>query len=523
MNRDPIIVIALALIVFFLIIGIYIRFFYIPNQVYYISMNVYTNNTTFYQYQMARFKIYLENYGDNPISKLYLGVYVNDNITELYNITLPAHSNTTFYFNNSFNLPGSYSFEFVIDPQHLFNIPNRSNVTKIINISVMPIQRPDPYSIIKPKYYFIENGSLNAFAIYALYSLNKSYGIYFNISYSPELEKVLQGILLVALPYLRNISFSTALYNNTNYSIISSIWLSGYIKKSLIDSVLIGLGYKITNETNLSFVKFNNSSMCYNYSGGWIKLWYVKNGNCTDIRKVNNVTFNVNGPYININNTKYLGSFSYSNYSHSSIYIVNSSLDIITNTTYLGNLICYGYISNIDNRSYCSTYILPTNKSLNSSIRLIQTKMITNKYNYSVYTLFNSSLDIFEQVNDNINILSHLYNKSSLSFISGITNNCELASPLRCSNVTFSNSTLSISITNKSIFIKRAACYINPSYNYTKENITVMPHKSASISITCFNSGSKIVGFPFSLNLKMILSYTYNNTNATSIGSAFIV
>ena len=218
-------------------------------------------------------------------------------------------------------------------------------------------------------------------------------------------------------------------------------------------------------------------------------------------------------------------------FSNGELLEMNGSIHYMKISTNLTNplLVCYGAIYNISGTSYCSTYDLPVSGKI-GNFSLVSTRAYVGGINYTDYSLSSTS-KLLETIPEAVGLIhAAFYNSSakSLVFLPGIQSGCGFVEGFNCTDVAFSNSTLSFRVMNNyssTVSLTGGSCFAEaPSLLFTKVNYTLKSKQAANLSIGCtYYNGTKIYGVPFNLYLGLTLNYTLNRTKLQANGSAYVV
>lgn len=528
------------IIVFILAVGagLFFRYYKPP-----INMLVgfnYSAPATIYPYQKVVFPIFVQNNGGSVIDRLNFEVKVNGNITTFYQITVPAGKVAYFQYNMSPSAPGVYNITVVADPGSVYNIQNRQNAWNRTIITVVPQQNSSQNTLL-PAGNVISKGSNNfGNTGYVVSSfLYSNYGVG---QFAPLGNNTFLGsVLNVTQSYLRNVSVTYAQYRDGDYAY--SIWISGYLDPSVMGTAAYAKGltpkYYQLNGANTTFLSLGrNATLCSWYSMGWIKNLVYKNTTKTCLAFVNatgfatNVTLNGSQKALYsklfVPNGVVVGGFSGTNGVRQAYSAVEEfgnqffSPSILVNSNVSRR--CLGVISNVAGNSYCSSYVYQSGGSLNNSIALIRTSSTIGNYNVSVFSLVNVTL-VFQSVPIAVSLIrSFNLTGPSTQFVSGFGNRCAFNNSFPCSNVTFGNSIVRLSLMNnlsRSVRLNSLRC-IQSGYtgNATILGRTLNGTKSVLVNATCYNNGVKVYGIPLNLQLALWLNYTYGNTTKVLRGNA---
>ena len=144
-------------LIFYVIIGIvivavaYVALSVIVQGPYEMNLKLYSTNTTnLYPFNTTTFALVLNNTGSRDIKDMIVGFYLSGNPTPIkeYNVSIPAHQNAEVLLNYTYYYNGTYDFEAIADPAHLFNINHRNATQQAISIKVNSALAPAPFTSI---------------------------------------------------------------------------------------------------------------------------------------------------------------------------------------------------------------------------------------------------------------------------------------------------------------------------------------------------------------------------------------
>lgn len=531
----------IAVIVVIAIAALLFRYLYQPS----IEIGISVHGSVpahLYPYQKVMLSILATNNGTSAINNMSLGVFVNGNLSTLYKITLPTGKQTTIYYNYSPTAPGAYNISVQADPAKVYDIVDRQQSEGSFAFSTDPASAPQAESVLPGNATYASYKTLSAggYAISSYIYDNYGTGMFAALPGGPA-GRFIEPVLNVTYSYIKNMSIASAQYANGS---AYSLWLRGYLSPSIFSVAAKGaeLNYTFveTSTGNVTYIDMHNgTSFCSWYGQGWLKVLAVSNeGSCISIlngsvganasARANNVSASFGSrlvpsnttPLSTFNGTDMLGTYAASLFMPNNVSFVSES---ITNQSTSSN-ICYGVISNYDNVSYCSTYLVPVNGSLGSTA-LIETTAYRGGYNISAFSLINASLAL-SQIPVAENMLSGLnITGPSIAYLSGISNTCSLGSAFACYGLTYNNGTISFNMTNllgQTARINNAGCYKFANEFPKLENVTLAHNASMQMSLRCYNISTPITGVALNLHTNIGINYTVNGTTQDEIGSAFI-
>lgn len=525
-------------------VAIYFRYFYQP--VISVELGIRSGtNTTLYPYQRAMFDINVFNNGSAAITNMSLGVLVNNNLTTLYKITLPAGKQTTIAFNYSPTVSGAFNISVVADPGKLYALSDRSHARASSSINVIAAQNATPSALLPTQNISSSTQSTMTSGAYLLgsYMLDQFNISRFTLTHNRQVDTFLKPLLNLTSYYIKNVSVATASYQDN--SSVYSVWIKGYVAPSIFSAATLGTSLSTTTvnttDGNATFIKMlNDTTFCGWYSGGWLKiLAEQRNVNCYEI--INASTATPSGVRTSGLETAFAGSLvadnstllaNYSSSGPNGAFLARLSLvgnasfvyGTVSNISEVKNTTCFGIISSVNGSSYCSTYVFPKSGQL-GSIALIETKAYKGDYNLSAFALVNSSLAL-EQAQSNVDLLQQVnVSGASLAFSSGIVNSCEFNDSFGCSGIEYNNGTASFKVKNNlnsTALLNSVHCYVTSGIFSTPLNITLSPGASVNVTTDCYQFTSKLSGATLNLHLSLAMNYTASNSTRIVVGSAFI-
>ncbi len=525
----------IAGIVIILAIALYVRYYYSQKLDIGISFSGSVNKAA-YEYQMENLSLYVVNNGSD-VKDFDLGIMVNGNLSKIYNVTLGSGKETEIQFSYTFDSPGKYNFTAIGDPAGLYTLADRNSARSSVQINVTGPEKPYPAQLLpgNGSSLYSSNMSSLGYAVASYLSSNYSIG-QVELSDIGPVNRFLGGILNLTGGYIANISYAGADYSDAK---AYSLWLSGYVRPSVVAAAARALNLSIENKTvglsSVSMVSLNsNSTLCAWYGGGWIKtLSYEGNLTCLAVLQGGPV-----GAFLNntvesmvpvVNGSAGLASFSYG----TGLTQRFGRLSFVTGALFYSviwknitqNQVCYGIVNNVKGTSYCSVYMLENN-GVPSNTALIKTTEYVGEYNATVFSLVNET-DAAAQAGVNIALLRD-FNLSgkALNFSSGIINSCSFPAGFSCSNVTYGNGEISFRVRNEmnsSVSVSSAGCYSGTEGPLSTLNSTLEPGKTLVLNVSCYSGGRIIAGVALNLNLGIVLNYSVNGTSRSETGKAYIV
>ncbi|MGC8479573.1 MAG: CARDB domain-containing protein [Candidatus Micrarchaeia archaeon] len=537
MSKNNMWILGGVIVVIFLAVVFYFSFMPKSNQ---ISVSIIMNsiNTTVYPYQTIYASANIINTGNTSFSSVPFGLLYNGSLVEVYNISLPAGKYTQINFSKEALIPGKYQLKVVLDPIGNEQLSTTSTSENSLYVNILNPQNPMPYSLLSSNNSY-EKFSNEAGDSYVVTSyLYNAYGLsVFRLSDIPAVTAFLSPIMNLTYSLLNKIYTAQATYKN---STVYSVWIQGPINQKIIYEA--GKGANLTtynktlNGTDVSFVQLDkNTTLCSWYQEGWTKsLAIMGSPNCFEYINKSKITNTIT--LYPDNQLRYLGSNdliynmtfnSIVGKGYGKLFILNRSFVFESvEPNLVGNNVCYGLINNVNNRSYCSSYIFKNNNNSIGAISAMDTKVYVGNYNLSVISLINTSL-ITEQVLSSINILQKInYTGKSEEFSSGISSSCIFNASLACSLPVFGLNGLTMNLKNNlntTFRINKVACYGLGNKIFTTINDSIAPNSNTTITVPCYDNGNVISGVSLGLYLNMVMNYTISKSNYTALGRAYLI
>lgn len=526
----------IALIVVIFAVALYLRYYYSPAINVTVKFAPSSQNQTYYIGQRAAFNITVINNGA-AIRYFNIGLYIDGNLTTVYNVSLGQGKQTVLEEVYSFPTSGPYNFTAIGDPAKLYNVADRDNARSSINLNVLAPVQADPQGLLPENqtYTYLANRTVLGYEVSSY--LGSSYGMpIFNLSDISRVNSFFTPLLGITTSYITNMSSAGADYSNSK---AFSLWISGQLSPSILTPAAQALSLNESNMSidgnNVTMVLMNNTSICGWYSQGWLKLFsYESNAStCSKVLQTE-LSSQPGNPIQNnvphLNGTTEIGSFaSYTKNMQSSgrLFFAGNTSFIYSSisTNAIENTTCYGVIDTFNGISYCSTYILPSTTAASNSSLLRTTAYVGNE-NESVFSLINTS-KLESQVGINIGVLKTFrLNGTSVQFVSGLRNTCTLSVGFYCLNANFGDSDVYLNLTNSlnvTPTIRSAYCYWNGSPKVIQIDKLVNVSQIVNLTIPCYNNGANITGIALNLDLNIGLVYTANNQTYNATGEAYII
>lgn len=480
-----------------------------------------------YPYQTGYFRADINNTGSGTATDVPLLIYLNGNPIVSYKVTLPPGKGGAVAWNYTFQYNGTYQFQAIADPGHVFSISNRPAAQGSISVIVNAPQSPNVYSSIS-------NNNITSTQSFTLLRNGSAAVSLMALGYNTS---ILNGILgparSVMLRTLQDLSDTINLVQGAvayypGNQIAYTAWIQGTITPTLVGAVVNSYSVPISgisaNGTKVAFARVTNTtSMCFYYSNGWTKIisYYnsTVNATCASISGVahtgnasslvvgaSNETAklrNISSIFV-YSNSSYLGSaLTYSNgmYGAASIfsnqygtfmsYLKRNSAPVNLSV----NSTCNGIIYPAANVFVCSSGIAPIQNS-GETTDMINETVVTENYTASIYSFVNRT-NLLLANNAGINLLLSLnLSNRSAGWNSTFVNTCALNGtpygylPCRVASFSHKNYTATIGITSAlsaPITLTSIACYTPGIKKAYPINIALAPGGTANVATTCTN------------------------------------
>ncbi len=416
----------------------------------------------------------------------------------------------------------------IADPNNLYNIQNRKSAEANLTVVVSPPEKPEPQVLFGAKGLLGEDlyqMSTQGFAV-ALFLFNSTGANQFSLTQSQKINDFIYPALDVYYNYIKEIAVGHAYYKN--YSLVS-VWLSGYLTPSALETVAVGKGLNITTVRNITEINFGgNTTMCTWYSNGWVKSLAVINGStCTGFVAPSNYLGINSIPdtgFIYKNSSIYNYTGRYQNYSYTGQWAVANGFALFQSVERGSNFtnVCYGTIVVFSNISYCNTYYIEPQNTI-----IAKTNALLGSYNFTTWEL-SSSLKNTTQISSYDANLIKSYNITapSADFVSGFVNSCYINTEIGCYDTLWNYSTLGIGLINSynsSVHLNSIGFFVSGTPNYTIINQTLMPGQYTYVHTNCYRNGTVISGVPLGLNVYLDLRYEALNRSVVADGDAKLV
>ncbi len=496
-----------------------------------------------YPFQSVIFPITLTNYGGSAFRDLGVGVFINGNLTEAYNVTLPQHNSTTINFTEEFKYPGTFKVSFTADPSGLFPIENRSAATSAVTIVVQQEQAPAPASNLPQGQATEKDSYMNSAGYLTESYLRDTYNISaFGFSGMPSVDGFFEPLLNLTYNYTHSIYTARATYPNAS---AFSIWIQGALIGNItavwakgLESMNKNISYTFNDigGRNLTVVTLGRgTTICSWYSGGWIKsLAYEGQKGCDAV--LNDTGSSIATQKFSIpiiSNSSLLANLTTSTDSGSQsgvLSYVSNSIVYISEQDGAPGSACFGLVYNISNVSYCSTY---TTSGRDVLVRTTRGSFLGNATtssrgyrNLTVLALVNASLLPY-QTQENVALLQS-FNAigSGTEFVSGISSTCSFNTSLSCYSPALALGNLTMRFYNKlneTVNVSSMYCSESGAGKYYAVNAVIPASSNYTVKIPCYDNGALITGVPLGLTLNLRMNYVVSGKNYMAVGSAYVV
>ena len=504
-----------------------------------------------YPYDTSNITIKVSNTGGIGISNMPLDLYLNTTELRAYGVTLQPGQNATIEYNYTFTSPGSYSFQAIADPAELFRISDRSGAQSAAVATVAPAENPDVYTSIPNNGVMSTQAfTLSGTGLAFIWLLAHAYNISsFSGIFGPSAG--VTGKTLSSLSqYISVANGAQATYYNGSKAY--TVWLEGPVTPGTIAAYVSSFGsspvVSSLNGTPLYYFALNGTtSACAYYAGGWTRFVTVYNNSrdytCASLSSTSFNATESSRMSAALKNDSVLRKAPGMTYSGASLY--GSSLSF--NTSALGfqnffanqygffdsyvlgsvqapqNATCYGLITLYNRTSVCSSYVLPRNGTLNTSVALLDSAAIGRNYTIGIYSMVDRA-DITSAYT-NAGSLLNAFNVSQAYtvWLAPLRNSCgfkqnaigchvENFNPLNASGTLALHNGM-----NSSIVLRRVSCFLSnlPSTEYL--NTSIAQGQNATVPVSCSSLTSAVVSAETSYVLA--LNYTVSGSNAVAAGT----
>lgn len=534
LNNRNYIIYALAALVF--VVAVYLIYFYQAPVSVAVSMTPLAQTQNIFPYQKIPILLNVSNTGGGGISKLQVALYVGNNITAPYSLTVPQGKYVQLLYNFTPTRAGTYNIRLVADPSRLDNVVDRSTASYSLNLVVNKEDAPNTGRYVLGNNVSTETDMQMNGEGFAILSYLAG-GYYFNqlpFWNATPFAGYFLPLFNITQQYIDNISLTYATYKNGSYAL--SLWSEGYLAPRIIPVFASAAHLEAHNTTvgdkNVTIVNMTNASICSWYENGWIKSIATSRGlDCASFIG-NNFTAsgseaNVSLPHIN--NSVDVGHYRVKSPSFTKlgkvIYAGSAYvIDALSNGSAVGSNACLGVLTNLNGSTYCSIYLVPK-AALISSVALFKTTKLSSLYNATLFVAINST-HIVDAIATNVQVLK-AFNISGtpVDFVSGFENTCAFNASIGCDNMTFLNSSIAMRIHNnltKDIYVKSIECYSTAPNATTAVDTQIAAGTYANVSAMCYNGKSKIPGVPLGLTLHMRMDYAEGNATRMLNGTAYL-
>ncbi len=499
------------------------------------SFNSTDSLVSIYPYRSVFVPVQITNLGRSYVRDLGVGIFMNGNLSTIYNVSIPAGQTLFLNFSKQFSSPGTFVISYVADPSNLYTLQNRSQSRLQFDVAVKSASTPAPYSTL-PSNSTWQKESYSSVGGYIYYTIfTNDYGLgSFQTSQIPAVSSFFNPLFNLTYSYLENLYSASATYPRAS---AYSLWIQSSLSPNVTNIWAQGAKLNSTNKTlngqSIAVVTLNhNTTVCSWYSGGWLKnLAYEGNQSCISALAATPENSTPPSGYLpSINNSRLLANFSERSIvgaGYGNLLLVNSSAvyEAVTPNTN-PNYVCYGLISIESNRSYCTTYLFPTASNTIGPLALISTSSFIGQKNLTVMALVNTS-DVPYEAQASINLLNR-FNISGATqpFISGINSSCRLNASLSCYSPYFTNGNLTLRLYNKlnqTFVLNTMACTEVGTAKFSAVNTIIPSLAYRNVTLPCFNNAKAITGVPLGLGLNINMNYTVLGSSYKATGGAYIV
>ena len=513
-----------------------------------------TPSSNLYPFQSPSFKIYVNNTGTQPINNMPLDFYLNNGTIKSYKMVLPAGRGAVINETYIYPSNGTYDFQAVADPGHLFDIAGRASAQGSLDVLVKPAQKPNAFTSLPSSgetsaqgFSLIQNGTAVSYILTNGYDLNVTQNML-----GPS-SRVIEAVFSDLASTINAADGAIVRYNGSEGY---SVGLQGTLNTKLINAIAKSFSLPtrqvVVNGANATMaVVSNTTSLCFYYSNGWNKIVVYDNASSSpqtcqgivsstydgslqgDLRSAyNSSSLSRYGSEFFYRNTTYIGtSLGLGPGNLTAINIVQNQYGAFlsyiqkhapANLARL-NLTCYGLVYSNGSTNLCSKS-MPQAVAVASGFTLLNQTEITSNYTVSLYSLVNQSNLVLASQNGGSLIRALNLSGPSAAWKSAFKNSCSLAnSSLSCSVGGFSSSTstVTLNITNGlpgAIRMNSVACYFSGvSHLSAPVNRTVGPGNTVMVSARCYGAGIPVVSATTTYNIG--LNYTYNGATKTAQGT----
>ncbi len=513
---------------------------------YSISTTLLSNGThTVYPFQKSGFKLYINNTGSKSVTSLPLLIYINGNPFGNYKVTLPAGKGGAIYWNYTYPANGTYTFEVIADPGHLFDIQNRSLAQASVTVNVSAQQSPEVYTSVP-------NNGISGTDTFAIFRNGSSalanIALGYNISVVNQMLGPAHSIVLRTLQNLAGTinAGRGAISYYKNGSIAYTTWLQGTLSPGIVAAIVNSFSVPMTsislNGTPALYAAVSNTvSVCFFYSNGWTKMisYYnnTSSGTCSNIAASAHTDSESALISSGFNSTPRLANLSSNFYYTNSIYLgsaithLNGSFgaaSLFGNQygTYLSyikqnvpsvdisrNQTCNGIVYPSGNVFICSSFVAPLYGS-GETTALINETVVTSNYTASLYSFVNSSN--LRQANENglRLLLSRNISSRSAGWNTPFRNTCTILNvSISCNVLGFNHTTSFASLRfvnnlGSTIKISSASCAVSGAHQNEALNLSIAQGQSANAILYCYNLPVPVATAQTSYSLS--LNYTIN-------------
>ena len=511
-----------------------------------------------YPFETAYFRADVNNTGTGTAASVPFLIYLNGNPIGSYKVTLPGGKGGVVAWNYTFPYNGTYQFQAIVDPGHLFRISNRSSTHAAITVNVSPAQPPLPYTAIPNgnitsthSFAILRNGSAAITAV----------ALDYNVSILNNMLGPAHSVMLRTLQDLSgtiNLVKGAIAYYPSN-QIAYTAWLQGTLNPSLVEAVVNSFSIPQTgisiNGTHAAFSRVSNTtSMCFYYSGGWTKVisYYNATRNVT-CRSIAASTYSGNANTLAMGtgnttsrlkalsanfvyaNSTYLGSsLSYQNGTYGATSVFSNPYGIFMSYVQRNanpvdisvNQSCNGIVYPSGNVFVCSSAVSPIPNG-NEYLDLLNETEVAQNYTARLYSFVNRT-DIIQANEAGIQlILSLNLSPVSAKWNSPFVNTCGIANVTifcRVNAFSHTNYTATFGITNgmaSAMRLNTLSCAAPGEKQPVNVSRTIIPGQTINVTTTCRNIPAPIQSISTTYNLG--LNYTVSGITTNVTGQVVII
>lgn len=522
-----------------------------------------------YPYQIAHFRVIINNTGSSQIKSLIIGTYLNGQqiLNNSKTVSLPPGTGTEFNITYIYRAPGTYQFEAIADPAHLLSLQNRTAASSSFSTLVLQPSIPNVYTSVP-------NTNITTSQTFSISTLGIDQALFIATQFSNQSifnnmvdykNKFILKVYEDLSQYIVSMNGAYTTYRNGSTSYVA--WTQGLANVSIISSILSS--YPLTrqmtqvNGKDLLYIKVSNTvSICTTYSGGWTQLIDYNNisGSSQTCESLVSTAYNasestkfISALHSDQNLQHYVNRFVYANSTSIGTSLIDngnsvSAVNMSSNgfgffTGFIGknnpslnlstiNNICVGSISMNGGVNVCSYSIFPINSSNYLSYQLVNSTEFKPNYTVRLYSLVgkNFTTKAYAAAPSLIGYLN--VTGSALTWKSVYQSQCsfpDLSPSISCNVISFnaiSNQTV-IAINNPFgalMKVQTFSCFIPGVISNTIFNqSTISPGQTSQFALKCqgyipgiFNQLPE-----YNLQLNYTIGGVRNSVNGTMLASPY--